>query len=191
MTPRVAVRNPLLRALKDQAEQSWPEECCGVLLGHAVGSVTHVTAFAPSRNVALGDRRRRYQLDAQMLGEMLLDGRSSAECVVGFYHSHPDGAAIPSNEDREAAWFDKLYMIIAVQPSQPAEVRVWSMEKGVREGEEHVPRWRLPHQEGAGAGSQPPSSTQSAFREIGPAGLVVPGGLAFGGSIAHGKRTSD
>ncbi len=92
------------------------DELCGVLLGRRGPPI--VEQLIEGRNV---DRtpRRRYLLDAATLLRADAHARASGLTIVGFYHSHPGGPAIPSLADRGAMWPGYVYLIAAVSGPAP------------------------------------------------------------------------
>ena len=61
--------------------------------------------------------------------------------VVGFYHSHPDAPARPSEFDREHAWVGYCYVIVSVVNGQPQEMRNWKLtDDGSRFDEDEILR---------------------------------------------------
>ena len=104
----VRVSRPALDRLLAEAAGAAPEECCGILLG-SDGSITEVRAAA---NVA-PDPRRRFEIDPQALVDAHRAARGGGPAVVGYYHSHPGGAAAPSATDQAMATGDRRIWAIA------------------------------------------------------------------------------
>ena len=123
------------RRLVEQAEQARPEECCGVLLGREVAGQRVVETVVPARNVAGGDRCRRYAIDPAVLLAVHRRARETARLVLGYYHSHPADRAVPSAEDARFAWPDASYAIIGMTASG-VEVRSWRLpaRRAIAEG---------------------------------------------------------
>lgn len=103
-----------LRQIADLAEQAYPAECCGLLLGaRAANGDLVVSRVAPSRN--LGKAPGRFEIDPQLWVDLTRAHRGGPNKVVGLYHSHPDAPAQPSAIDLEAAWGEDLvWLIVAV-----------------------------------------------------------------------------
>lgn len=115
------------RQVRDHAAVGYPEEVCGILLGGRMGQ-GRIARARPARNLASGDRRRRYLLDP---GEFLQTDQWAEKqglSVCGFYHSHPDHPAVPSHHDLAAAWPGYLYLIVGVEAGGLREVRAWSLD---------------------------------------------------------------
>ncbi|WP_224268435.1 desampylase [Haloprofundus salinisoli] len=101
-----------------------PREVCGVLIGER-GEETSphtVTGVRRVANVA-ADPRTSYELDPEATLEAVESAEAAGDDVVGFYHSHPESPAHPSETDRrEATWEGYVYLIVS-----PAfdELRAW------------------------------------------------------------------
>jgi proteasome lid subunit RPN8/RPN11 len=102
-------------ALRQHGEQTYPHECCGVLLGRMDGDLRMVTSSARCGNTRTDSPRNRYHIDPKELVRIQRDGRERDEDIVGFYHSHPDHPAQWSQTDLdEAHWFGCSYVITRV-----------------------------------------------------------------------------
>ncbi len=96
-----------------QAAAAHPNECCGVLLGAADGEPAHVTAILPARNIAPAPQRH-FEIDPAVLIGAYRAERAGGDRIIGWYHSHPGGAAQPSATDRACAAQDgKVWAIVA------------------------------------------------------------------------------
>ena len=107
-------------ALRQHGEQTYPHECCGVLLGHFEedGAKT-VTQAVPCGNTRNDSPQNRYQIDPKELIRIQREGRARGEEIVGFYHSHPDHPAHWSQTDlAEAHWIGCSYVITSVEKSK-------------------------------------------------------------------------
>ncbi|HEX9136818.1 MAG TPA: M67 family metallopeptidase, partial [Nitrospirota bacterium] len=109
-------------ALRRHGEETYPHECCGVLLGRFEddGSKT-VTTAARAGNTRDDSPHNRYNIDPKELIRIQRDGRARGEDIVGFYHSHPDHPAHWSPTDlAEAHWFGCSYVITSVDKGKAA-----------------------------------------------------------------------
>ena len=103
-------------SLRQHGEETYPHECCGVLLGHfdENGSKT-VSRIARCGNTRDDSPHNRYQIDPRELIRIQREGRERGDDIVGFYHSHPDHPAQWSPTDlAEAHWFGCSYVITSV-----------------------------------------------------------------------------
>jgi len=108
------------------AEEAYPQECFGFLVGHF--GENRVRAAYPGRNVNTSRPHDRYEMDPQDFLQAQAEAETWGGEIVGFYHSHPDEAPIPSAYDRQRAWEEYLYLIISVAGGQAGEARLWQLE---------------------------------------------------------------
>ena len=104
-------------ALRQHGEETYPHECCGVLLGQFEenGSKT-VSRIGRCGNTRADSPHNRYNIDPRELIRIQREGRERGEDIIGFYHSHPDHPARWSQTDlAEAHWFGCSYVITSVE----------------------------------------------------------------------------
>ena len=107
-----------LEELRRHGEETYPNECCGVLVGRLEGEVRRVNSAVRCGNTRSDSPRNRYNIDPQELIRIQREARERGEDVVGFYHSHPDHPARWSATDlAEAHWIGCSYLITAVEGS--------------------------------------------------------------------------
>jgi proteasome lid subunit RPN8/RPN11 len=103
-------------SIRQHGEETYPHECCGVLLGQFEGEVRLVTSITRCRNTRLDSPQNRYHIDPKELVRIQREGRERGEDIIGFYHSHPDHPAQWSSTDQaEAHWFGCSYVITNVE----------------------------------------------------------------------------
>lgn len=91
---------------------AYPNECCGLLEGEREGDIFHVHALHLARNLAA--RSDRFEIDPAGHIAAQKTARANGRAIIGCYHSHPDGAAEPSQTDAAgAAQDDFLWIIVA------------------------------------------------------------------------------
>lgn len=122
---------PVLEAMRAQARETYPRECCGALLGRTrdgEGAASReVVRAAPLANAWDGAQERRYLIGSGTVLELERHAERDGLALVGFYHSHPDHAPTPSAFDREHAWPWYTYVIVAVRPDAVGPVRAWRL----------------------------------------------------------------
>jgi proteasome lid subunit RPN8/RPN11 len=126
----ICLEENLLTEIAAHGERDYPYECCGLLLGSfAAGGVKTVRETYPISNAREESAKRNRFL---IRPEELLRGERYAEQqaldVLGFYHSHPDHPAVPSQYDLEHAWPVYSYIVISVAAGRVREVRSWEMQ---------------------------------------------------------------
>ena len=109
-------------AIRAHGEETYPHECCGVLLGSFSDDgdrvVTHVERAGNTRT---DSAHNRYNIDPKELVRIQREGRERGEDIVGFYHSHPDHPAQWSSTDfAEAHWIGCSYVITSVEKGKAA-----------------------------------------------------------------------
>jgi proteasome lid subunit RPN8/RPN11 len=104
-------------SLRRHGEETYPHECCGVLLGQMNEDGTRsVTTVARAVNTRTDSAHNRYNIDPKELIRIQREGRERGEDIIGFYHSHPDHPAQWSQTDlADAHWFSCSYMITSVE----------------------------------------------------------------------------
>lgn len=107
--------------IRRHGEDTYPYECCGILLGIADGDLRTVQATIRCGNTRTDSPHNRYHIDPR---ELVRAQREAHECgvdIVGFYHSHPDHPALWSQTDfNEAHWIGCSYVITSVEQGQAA-----------------------------------------------------------------------
>jgi proteasome lid subunit RPN8/RPN11 len=133
---RATLQAGVAAAIRLHGEQTFPHECCGALVG-GNGRVT--AAVALPNTTEEGPRRRflvrpsDYQLAERRASE--LEGE-----LLGFYHSHPDHPARPSQFDLDHAWPNFAYVIVSVMSGSATDMTVWFLKEdrsSFDEGELH------------------------------------------------------
>ena len=103
-------------AIRRHGEETYPHECCGVLLGHFAGDDRRVTRSVRCGNTRSDSPHNRYSIAPQELVRIQRQARETGLEIVGFYHSHPDHPAQWSSTDlAEAHWIGCSYVITSVE----------------------------------------------------------------------------
>ena len=124
----VLIRNGDLQSIMSHAKSTYPEECCGFLLG--LDSVVRtVERIVSVQNVNQDSRRNRYNIDPKDLIRADEEARRSNMSLIGIYHSHPDAPAQPSQFDLEHAWPWYTYLLLSVQNGQRKDVAAWNLSE--------------------------------------------------------------
>ena len=110
----------IYNALRKHGEETYPHECCGVLLGRSLQNedghdVNTVEDAVRAGNTRTDSAHNRYHIAPQELIRIQRQGRERGLDIVGFYHSHPDHPAQWSKTDfAEAHWLGCSYVITAI-----------------------------------------------------------------------------
>jgi proteasome lid subunit RPN8/RPN11 len=124
-SPRLTITSGVDTAIRIHGQETYPHECCGALVGRG-GFVTAIVALPNTTDE--GPRRRfmvrpsDYQLAERRATE--LGGE-----LLGFYHSHPDHPARPSQYDLDHAWPTFAYIIVAVADGAATDMTVWYLQE--------------------------------------------------------------
>lgn len=122
----------LAESMKDHARQTYPDECCGFLISEpdpdGPSRLRTIVAVEPAPNEYEGERRRRFLVRADELRAAELRFEGSGRIVAGFYHSHPDHPARPSQFDQEHAWPWYTYIVLGVTSRSAEEVRAFELD---------------------------------------------------------------
>jgi proteasome lid subunit RPN8/RPN11 len=103
------------QAIRAHGERTYPDECCGALLGHSMQEGWRVEAAVPAGNTRTDSAHNRYRIASLELVKIERDARRQGLGIAGFYHSHPDHPAQWSLTDlSEAHWLGCSYVITAV-----------------------------------------------------------------------------
>jgi proteasome lid subunit RPN8/RPN11 len=131
---RASLETGVAAAIRRHGEETYPHECCGAL----VGAEGRVAAVVPLPNTTEDGPRRRFLVRP---ADYLLAERKASELggnLLGFYHSHPDHPARPSQFDLDHAWPNFVYVIVAVASGVSSDMTVWWLKEdrsGFDEGE--------------------------------------------------------
>ncbi|HYX68891.1 MAG TPA: M67 family metallopeptidase [Terriglobales bacterium] len=115
------IRQPVLASLRRHGEETYPHECCGVLLGAFEDGARTVREVVRAGNTRLDALHNRYHIDPAELVRIQRQARERRLEIVGFYHSHPDHPARWSATDlAEAHWVGCSYVITSVEKGKAA-----------------------------------------------------------------------
>jgi proteasome lid subunit RPN8/RPN11 len=124
--------DPLVRTqVIEHAARAQPEEACGILVGNVEAGCVRVRRALRCTNAApANERNRRFEIDPRAVLNVQRELRSTANGIVGFYHSHPEGAAEPSPTDLEfmRLWPDSAWLIAGGDVSGRASLRAWWLD---------------------------------------------------------------
>ena len=116
--------------IRAYGEQEYPNECCGLLIGHfAENGIRTVSEVQPIANARETDaKRNRFLIRPEELVRGERHAAKKGLDVIGFYHSHPDHPAVPSQYDLEHAWHVYSYVVLAVSTGQAQDLRSWELQ---------------------------------------------------------------
>ncbi len=124
----IHIRKELLEEMQGHARQEYPRECCGAMIGSHGPSRKEVLAVLPLDNRRHGTAAlKRFLVTADDHRRVERQATERGLNVLGFYHSHPDHEASPSDFDRDHAlpWY--AHVIVGVADGNEANVTCWTL----------------------------------------------------------------
>jgi proteasome lid subunit RPN8/RPN11 len=126
---RLVISPRHLQTIGRHATASYPDECCGVLIGRALEDATVVERLLSVGNERQDSRHNRYLISPETVLAAQKEARTLGLDIVGYYHSHPDHPAKPSDFDREHAWPWVSYLIVSLQGRKVVDTRSWRLNE--------------------------------------------------------------
>lgn len=114
--------------IREHGAKDYPNECCGAMLGTDGDAGREVRSLFPLINRRDDSPRNRFSITPE---DFRAAERAAAEHgldLLGWYHSHPDHPARPSEFDREHAWPWYSYVIVSVQAGAPKDLTSWRLD---------------------------------------------------------------
>ena len=125
----ISISEQLLTEIREHGVRDYPYECCGLLLGRFEADTKLVNETYPISNAREESaKRNRFLIEPAELMRGEKYARSKELEVVGFYHSHPDSPARPSQYDLEHAWPTYSYIIVSTSDGQSGDLFSWEQE---------------------------------------------------------------
>lgn len=125
----LALRPGVVDAIRAHGVETYPNECCGALFGPAPSGVEGadraVTATFALPNTTEEGPRRRFLVRPQDYREAERRATELGVELLGFYHSHPDHPARPSQYDLDHAWPFFSYIIVSVRAGVSEDMTSW------------------------------------------------------------------
>ena len=123
-----------MRQIYDHTEESYPYECCGLLIGTTDKEKNHtVHAFRKCRNLNKERAHDRYDMDPLDMLRAEREFENSPWDIIGVYHSHPDHPSRASQTDTDRAVeimaFAWSYIIVSVQKGRVATAQSWMLNE--------------------------------------------------------------
>ena len=140
-TFQLGMNQEIAERIRRHGAETFPHECCGALLGRdsafegesgargdAPGETSReVLELFPLINRRDDSPRNRFAVTAEDVRDAEKAAGEKGLEVIGWYHSHPDHPARPSQFDREHAWPWYSYVIVSVMSGEPAEMTSWRL----------------------------------------------------------------
>ena len=126
----IALGQQHLTEIRAHAERDYPYECCGLLIGRFARDVTKLVleTYPISNAREEAAKRNRFLIRPEELLRGEQYAREKNLEVIGFYHSHPDDRAVPSQYDLEHAWPTYSYIVVSVVGARAEDLWSWEMQ---------------------------------------------------------------
>jgi len=122
----LSISTELAERIRAHGAETYPHECCGALLGRD-DEAREILGLFPLINRRDDSPQNRFSVTAQDVLDAEKFARQQELDVVGWYHSHPDHPARPSEYDRDHAWPWYSYIIVSVAQGQPQDMTSWRL----------------------------------------------------------------
>ncbi len=153
----IRMNSATYNAIRKHGEETYPHECCGILLGRNEDGDNQVEEAIRAGNTRTDSAHNRYHIAPQELIKAQRTGRERGLDIVGFYHSHPDHPAMWSQTDlAEAHWMNCSYIITSVEKGVAGKTNSFLL-LGVGEEDKRLEIEPIALEDAASASTQPPS----------------------------------
>jgi proteasome lid subunit RPN8/RPN11 len=121
------VNSEIAESIRGYGARDYPNETCGAMLGLDGAEGREVRALFPLTNRREDSPRNRFSITGDDFRAAEHAAKKQGLELVGWYHSHPDHPARPSEYDREHAWPWYSYVIVSVAAGEPREMTSWQL----------------------------------------------------------------
>ncbi|HXV64620.1 MAG TPA: M67 family metallopeptidase [Vicinamibacteria bacterium] len=111
------------REIRRHGRAAYGDEACGVMYGQVTPGRRVVVRVEPMRNARGDERHRRFIVTPEDYRRAEAEAARHGQTLLGFYHSHPDHPAFPSDYDLAHAFPFFSYVILSVERGEPADMR--------------------------------------------------------------------
>ena len=122
------LRTALAAKIQAHGMETYPHECCGAILGRDENGSREAHVLLPLANRREDSPRNRFEVTPEDVQLAEKTARDQNLELIGWYHSHPDAPARPSEFDREHAWPWYSYIIVSVQSGMPRDMNSWRLQ---------------------------------------------------------------
>jgi proteasome lid subunit RPN8/RPN11 len=128
------ISEKLIDEIKLESEKIYPNECCGIIFGRLL-SDSNIKCGESLQSISNSfnddERYHRFLIQSEDMMRAERFARKNEIDIVGFYHSHPDCEAVPSEYDRSHALPVYSYIIVSVEKGEAVDVKSWELTENV------------------------------------------------------------
>jgi proteasome lid subunit RPN8/RPN11 len=126
--PTARLSNEIASKIRAHGAETYPNECCGALLGKEIADdLREISVLFPLVNRRDDSPRNRFSVTSEDVRDAEKAARENGLDVLGWYHSHPDHPAKPSQFDQDHAWPWYSYIIVSVADGEPQYLTSWRL----------------------------------------------------------------
>jgi proteasome lid subunit RPN8/RPN11 len=134
MKSELLIPQEIARQIEREGVAAYPHECCGILFGKDVQENGNDQRFVQriekvENEFEENERTHRFLITPDTLMKAEKAAAQEGRLVLGFYHSHPDAAARPSEYDREHGWAFYSYVIVSILNGEAVDMTSWVMDE--------------------------------------------------------------
>jgi proteasome lid subunit RPN8/RPN11 len=126
--PRARLSPEIAAKIRSHGAETYPHECCGALLGREIADdLREIVGLFPLVNRRDDSPRNRFSITSDDVRDAEKSAREQGVDLLGWYHSHPDHPAKPSQYDQDHAWPWYSYVIVSVANGEPQNMTSWRL----------------------------------------------------------------
>jgi len=129
ITIMIEISDALREIIKKEGEKAHPNECCGVIFGEFAEDKKAVLVNPILNSFGDDEKYHRFLITPEDMLKAELKAREMKLEIIGFYHSHPDCPAKPSDYDRTHALPFYSYVIASVMDGKAADITSWELSE--------------------------------------------------------------
>jgi proteasome lid subunit RPN8/RPN11 len=127
--PAIRLEQGTAEAIRRHAARAYPDECCGALIGRSGEGCRTVVRTLAIDNARTDSARNRFLVTDRDYLRAEAEAAAHGLDLIGFYHSHPDHVARPSQFDLDHAWPVFSYVIVSVVAGRADLMTSWILEE--------------------------------------------------------------
>jgi len=126
----ICIESSIYNQIKLESEKSYPDECCGFIFGKTENERKITVMIKPNVNKSVKEEQfHRFVITAEDMMNQEIYARKNGLEIIGFYHSHPDCQAVPSEYDRKNALPIYSYIIVSCMKGSAKDVNCYNLSE--------------------------------------------------------------